>query len=98
MPFCFSMAATVAIAVPQMPMKWIGYLNRALLDEDSRAIVRDDAAGDAQRQRQRRPVRVTRGKPDHDRTGKIPEEVGHDGARGRLSRRLVAPRQLADHD
>src|SRR6185503_7363586 len=90
-PFCFSMAASVAIAVPQTPMKWTRVLdNRRFLDDKPGPAVGHDARHDAERQGQGRPNGVTRGKPDDDRPGEVREQVGHHGSAGHVAIRLVA--------
>src|SRR5262249_19804782 len=93
-----SIAATVAIAVPQIPMKWMRLLNSALLDHDPRPAVRDDATTHAQWDRQRRTRRVSGRKADDDGAGKVFEQIGHDRARRRIAPGLLASRQLADDD
>src|SRR5260370_11237948 len=70
-PFRLSIAASVAIAVPQMPMRWMWpLLNGGLLDDYTRALTGDHAARHAERQRQGGTRCVTGGKPDDDRAGK----------------------------
>src|SRR5437763_3145842 len=92
------MAAAVAIAVPQMPIKWTRSLNGALLDHQTRPVIGHDPARGAERERHRRARRVAGRKADHDGALEITERVGHRCARARIAGRLVAAGQLADDD
>src|SRR5437763_5004755 len=104
-PFRLSIAASVAIAVPQMPMKWIRLTfgpwcsdNRTFLDHHPRVLVGDDSTADAERQRHRGTDRVARRETKQHGTWKIAEQRRHHVARPDVARRLVAFRQLADDD
>src|SRR5688572_27832085 len=94
-PLCLSSAASVAVAVPQMPMMWTRLLNSGLFDHETRAFVRDDPTRHAQRQRHRRTGRVSRRKPDEHRPRKIAQQIGHHRTPGGIAGGLVAPWQLA---
>ena len=61
-PLRFSIAASVAIAVPQMPIRWmrVSHCDRRLFDDEPRRGAGDDAARDAERQRHRRRRRCGR--------------------------------------
>src|SRR5436190_11712345 len=97
-PLRFIIAASVAMAVPQMPMKWMRSLNGVLLDDQPRALVGDDPTRHAERQRHGRAGGVTRGKADENRPWKVAKQIRHHRTRGGIAGRLVALRQLADHD
>src|SRR5689334_22430252 len=86
------------MAVPQMPMRWMRLLNARLLDDETRPVVGHHAAADAKWQRQSGPGGVARREADENRPMEIGEQVRHDAASGQGPTRLVAARQLADHD
>src|SRR5262245_32807587 len=92
------MAARVAIAVPQMPIRWTRLLNRPLFDDDARWPRGNHPALDAKRQCERRSCRMTGWKTKRDWTAKVREDSRHRVARARLSGRLVAAWQLAEDD
>src|SRR5258708_6416589 len=92
------MAASVAMAVPQMPMKWIvDLLNRGLFNNEERPGARHHAAPNAERKRQGGPDRMARGKADQHRAREIAEQIRHGAASRGLARRLDATGKLADY-
>src|SRR5882672_3905276 len=92
------MAASVAMAVPQTPMKWIlELLNGGLFNDQTRMRGSDDSASDAKRKRQRWAGGVARRKTDQHRPWKVAEQIGHRASRRRFARRLDTPDKLADH-
>src|SRR5579863_7286852 len=101
-PRAFSIAARVAIAVPQTPMKWMRRAGlrtgRGLLEDECRSIGRDQTDVHPQREAQHRRRgrrRVSGGKPEQHRTRKVFREPPNHVGRGDTATRLVAPRQLA---
>src|SRR5436305_1755490 len=69
-------------AVPRIPIRCT-LVNGRLLDDEPRRSAADDAAADTDRQGHRRPGGVARRKTGDDRSGKVGQDVGHHGARGR---------------
>ena len=94
------------MAVPQTPIRWISCYSRVSLTEPRsprRQAAADltvhDTARNAERQRHRRPGRVSRRKPDQYRTREIGEQFGHHGF-ARVSSPDGSSQfgQLADHN
>src|SRR5688572_4490032 len=101
-----SSAATVAIAVPQTPIRWIRFMvmprvtisgNRRFLDDQRRMRAGGDAYAHPERQRPARSRRVARRKAEDDWPGKIPGETLNHVARREVATRLLAAAHLAEH-
>src|SRR5712672_1632518 len=93
-PLCLSMAASVAIAVPQTPMRCTRLLNGGLFDDESRPGIRDNTARNTERQRHCGASRVTRRESDEHRPWEIAEQIRDNRATRQPASVLVAPRQL----
>src|SRR5688572_16060485 len=101
-----SSAATVAIAVPQTPIRWIRFMvmprvtisvNRRFLDDKRRMRAGGDADAHAERQRPARPHRVAGGEPEDDRPGEIAGQALNHVARGEVATRFLTATHLAEH-
>src|SRR5437868_11450687 len=98
-PLFLSIAASVAMAVPHMPIRWIRLGNSRLLDYQRRLRPADDAGPDAERQRHAGAIGVARWQAEEDGPPEVRHQIGHDRFDGGPSlRRLVASRQLAEDD